>query len=123
MESAIRGDGCEHAEGKDQRTAQPDRRGAMSRPDWKPYATNAHRADLPDGWYLFVHKIGDVWRWAANAPLDPNQDLEDRYRQAEDEGRVGALEPGRTVRDAKRAAETADRGPLSSPIAIGDSHG
>lgn len=93
------------------------------RAEWRPYSDNAHRADLPGGWYLFVHKIGDIWRWAVNAPVDPSQDPDDRYRQAEEEGRVGALEPGRTLRDAKKAAETAARGPASSPIATGDSHG
>ena len=90
--------------------------------EWRPYAENAHRADLPDGWYIFVYKIGNIWRWAVNAPVDPSQDPDDRYRQAEEEGRVGALEPGRTLRDAKKAAETAARGLLSPLTAPGDIH-
>ena len=95
----------------------------MVRIPWRPYADSAHRADLPDGWYLFVHKINGIWRWAVNAPVDPNQRPDDRYRQAEAEGRVGALEPGKTLRDAKKKAEAVARGSLPAIFKAGDLHG
>ena len=89
---------------------------------WRFYSDNAHRADLPEGWYLFVHRTNGVWRWAVNAPPDPNQNPDDRYRQAEDEGRVGVLEPGKTLRDAKKAAEAVALEQIPSLVA-GGPHG
>ena len=75
---------------------------------WAPYSySNAHRAALDNGWQLFVVKIQGRWSWNVNAPTSPAEDLNERQRLKEAEGRCGTLERGKTVRHAKKAAEEA----------------
>lgn len=89
--------------------------------EWEHFSESAYHTRLSNGWYLLVVKNGQ-WTWNVNAPsgdedddddenaldglgMDPNERL--RHKIAEQ--RCGTLEQGKTLRDAKEAAEAAAR--------------
>ena len=81
---------------------------------WTKYGYgDAHMAELDNGWYLFVVKSAGQWHWNVNAPGGgghlTSEQVEERQRRKDAEGRGGELERGKTARDAKKAAEEAAR--------------
>ena len=70
-------------------------------------------ARLDNGWQLFVIKAEGLWRWNVNAAGGGGHrsgaELRERIRRKQAEQRGGTLQRGKTLRDAKKAAEAAAR--------------
>ena len=81
---------------------------------WAKYGYgDAHMAELDNGWQLFVIKAEGLWQWNVNASGGGGHlsgaEVEERIRHKQAEQRSGTLQRGKTVRDAKKAAEAAAR--------------
>ena len=81
---------------------------------WSKYGYgDAHIARLDNGWQLFVIKAEGQWRWNVNAPGGGGHlsgaEITERIRLKQAEQRDGTLQRGKTLRDAKKAAEAAAR--------------
>ena len=80
---------------------------------WAKYGySDSHLAKLDNGWYLFVVKSAGVWSWNVNAPGGGRlsaAEVEERIRRKQVEQRDGTRPRGKTLRDAKKAAEATAR--------------